>query len=57
MVFLSMFLFLILRFCCNWCGGRNPSPNICCPPSKEHQVYARYTGKDIWRAKIFMLGR
>jgi hypothetical protein len=53
-LFLTIFLVCAFRFCCNCCGGRNQTANICCPPSKDKNIPARYSKNDILRAKIFM---
>ena len=47
--------FVVLRFSCNTCGARNPRPNLCCAPSADKQMSARYSVNDIRRAKLFML--
>lgn len=52
--FFSIFMVCCFRFCCNCCGGRNQSANVCCPPSADKHVPARYSSKDILRAKLWM---
>src|SRR3989338_6305727 len=52
--FFSIFMVCCFRFICNCCGGRNQSANVCCPPSSDKHIPARYSGKDILRAKIWM---
>jgi hypothetical protein len=52
LMFLSIFVFCCFRFVCNICGGRAPSPNVCCPPSRDKGIPARYGTWDIWRAKL-----
>ena len=53
-LFFATFLFCSFRFCCNCCGGRQQSANMCCPPSKDKHIPARYSYYDILRAKVFM---
>ena len=50
----ATFLFCSFRYCCNCCGGRQQSANMCCPPSKDKKIPARYSSNDILRSKLFM---
>lgn len=52
--FMSIFLVCCFRFCCNCCGGREQTANVCCPPSKDKNIPARYSTKDILRSKLLM---
>jgi hypothetical protein len=38
------------KYCCNCCGGRNQTPNFCCPNT---ELPARYSRGDILRPKVF----
>lgn len=40
------------KYCCNCCGGRNQSPNFCCPNT---ELPARYSTGDIIRPKVLMI--
>lgn len=48
------FVFLICRYLCNCCGGRNPSYGACCPYSKTQvgESPRRYSNRSIFLVKF-----
>ena len=57
-IILAVFMFLACpmycggKYCCNCCGGRNQTPNFCCPNT---ELPARYSSGDLLRPKILAL--
>lgn len=49
---LSCPCYCLAKYCCNCCGGRNQTPNFCCP---NDSLPARYSSGDILRPKVFTL--
>jgi hypothetical protein len=45
-------LYLIGKYCCNCCGGRDQRPNFCCPADDLAAIYDK---GDILRPKIILL--
>ncbi len=54
LTFLTIFAVCCFRFLCNCCGGRNQSANVCCPPSADKNIPARYSKNDLLRTKLWM---
>ena len=42
--------YCMAKYCCNCCGGRNQSPNFCCP---NKEIPARYSKGDLIRPRVF----